>query len=131
MRTVLLDTQIALWLLADNPRLPKHLRSATESETDICWIFHQVSLSEIQIKYSIGKLPLPDSPEKYLPEAISNAGFEERTIENDGGFFLDKLPNHHSDPFDRLLISHVMINGWEAASVDAQWEKYPIRIFRG
>ncbi len=129
MRTVLLDTQIALWLLSDSPRLPKYMRNAAV-QTDFCWIFHQVSLWEIQIKYSLGKLPLPGPPEEYLPNAIRNAGFEESPIENEGIYFLDKLPAHHGDPFDRLLIAHAMINGWEVMTVDAQWEKYPVRIFR-
>ena len=129
MRAVLLDTQIALWLLADSPRLPKYMREAA-AQNGFCWIFHQVSLWEIQIKYSLGKLPLPGVPEKYLPNAIRNAGFEESPIENEGIYFLDKLPEHHSDPFDRLLISHAMINGWEVATVDGQWEEYPVRIFQ-
>src|SRR5688572_25881805 len=107
MRTILLDTQIALWILTDSPRLPKHIRRAA-GQDDFCWIFHQTSLWEIQIKYSLGKLPLPGPPENYLPEAIWQAGFEQSSIENEGIYFLGKLPNHHNDPFDRLLIAHAV-----------------------
>ncbi len=130
MRTILLDTQIALWILADSPRLPKHIRTVSPQE-GFCWIFHQASLWEIQIKYSLGKLPLPDRPETYLPSAIRDAGFQKSPIEDDGIYFLAKLPNHHSDPFDRLLIAHAILHAWEVATTDSQWEGYPVRIFRG
>ena len=130
MRTILLDTQIALWILADSPRLPQHIRNAAGQE-DFCWIFHQTSLWEIQIKYSLGKLPLPGSPENYLPDAIRHAGFQESSIENEGIYFLSKLPKHHYDPFDRLLIAHAIFRGWEAATADHQWDAYPLRIFKG
>jgi PIN domain nuclease of toxin-antitoxin system len=129
VRTILLDTQIALWILLDSPRLPKHIRTAS-AQDGFCWIFHQTSLWEIQIKYSLGKLPLPDRPENYLSHAIRAAGFEEASIENQGIYFLDKLPNHHNDPFDRLLIAHAVLRAWEVATVDTKWNAYPVRIFR-
>lgn len=117
-------------MLLDSPRLPRHIRHAAGQE-DFCWIFHQASLWEIQIKYSLGKLPMPRRPESYLPDAIRDAGFHESCIENEGIYFLAKLPNHHGDPFDRLLIAHAIFRGWEVATVDDQWDAYPVRIFKG
>jgi PIN domain nuclease of toxin-antitoxin system len=128
VRTVLLDTQIALWIVTENPRLPRSVQSAAGRE-DICWIFHQASLWEIQIKYLLGKLPLPASPETFLPGAIQRTGFQESPIENEAIYFLAKLPNHHNDPFDRLLLAHAMFRGWEVATLDGQWDAYPVRIF--
>ena len=128
MRVVLLDTQIALWLLLDSPRVPKNIRNASSHE-GFCWILHQVSIWEIQIKYLLGKLTLPERPERFLPEAIRDAGFQEARIETEGIYFLGKLPPHHRDPFDRLLIAHAMLSGWEVATVDRQWDKYPVRLF--
>jgi PIN domain nuclease of toxin-antitoxin system len=130
VRTILLDTQVALWILLNSPRLPKQIRE-TAGQEDFCWIFHQTSLWEIQIKYLIGKLPLPASPERYLPQAIGRAGFQESPIENEGIYFLAKLPSHHTDPFDRLLIAHAICCGWEVVTADERWNAYPVRIFRG
>lgn len=130
MRTILLDTQIALWIVTGNPRLPQSVRLAASRE-DICWIFHQASLWEIQIKYLLGKLPLPSSPESFLPDAIKRAGFLEAPIENDAIYFLARVPTHHNDPFDRLLLAHAMFQGWEVATTDKQWHAYPVRIFNG
>ena len=129
MRTILLDTQMALWILTDSPRLPKYMRTASEKE-GYCWIFHQASLWEIQIKYSLGKLPLPRRPEDFLPAAIREAGFQKCSIEDDGIYLLSKLPSHHNDPFDRLLIAHAILGAWEVATTDQQWEAYPVRIFK-
>lgn len=95
------------------------------------WIFHQVSLWEIQIKYGMGKLSLPRAPEDFLPGAIAQSGMKRRYIEDEGIFFLGKVPAYHNDPFDRLLIAHAMLHGWEFATVDGQIEKYPLRIFKG
>ena len=110
-------------------RLPKTIQIAARRD-DIRWIFHQTSLWEIQIKYLLGKLPLPLPPEDFLPEAIAAARLLEYSIENEAIYLLSKLPNHHSDPFDRLLIAHAMCRGWEVATADRQWERYPVRIFR-
>lgn len=43
---------------------------------------------------------------------------------------LGKLPFTHRDPFDRLLISTALVEGWEIATVDEMFEKYPVRIVR-
>ncbi len=128
MRTILLDTQIALWILVDSPKLPAAYRRGT-AESGIRWVFRQVSLWEIQIKYDIGKLRLPKSPGELLPPAINEAGLFLESIEDEGIFLLGKLPPVHRDPFDRLLVAHAILHGWELATVDSNITKYPVRIF--
>ena len=128
MRTILLDTHVALWLLTDSEQLPQSVRE-TSQMTGIEWIFHQTSTWEIQIKYELGKLPLPQAPAKYLPNAIRETGLSYQRIEDEAIFMLGKLPALHRDPFDRLLIVHAMVHGWEVASVDKQIAEYPVRIF--
>jgi PIN domain nuclease of toxin-antitoxin system len=117
-------------MLADSAKLPATYRAAAK-DRDICWVFHQVSLWEIQIKYDLGKLQLSRSPEELFPEAIIEAGFSRGAIEDGGIFLLGKLPPIHRDPFDRLLISHALLHGWEIATVDPLINKYPVRIFPG
>lgn len=41
---------------------------------------------------------------------------------------LGKLPNHHRDPFDRLLIAHGIVNNWKIATVDKKLENYPVKL---
>ena len=128
MRRILLDTQIALWMLEGSSRLPDRYVSASSDPT-IGWIFHQVSLWEIQIKYDLGKLKLSKPPSELFPAAIKTAGFFPEPIEDDGIFLLGRIPNVHRDPFDRLLVSHALLHGWEIATTDPIIRKYPVRLF--
>ncbi|PKA16641.1 type II toxin-antitoxin system VapC family toxin [Leptospira haakeii] len=127
MRTILLDTQIILWFLLEDPKLPTSIKELCKEE-DTRLLFHQVSLWEIQIKYDLGKLPLPEAPGNFLVAACIQSGLEKSNIQDEAIFFLSKLPNIHRDPFDRLLLSHAMINGWEFATEDDILKKYPVRI---
>ncbi|MGJ4789053.1 type II toxin-antitoxin system VapC family toxin [Leptospira koniambonensis] len=127
MRTILLDTQILLWFLLEDPKLPAIIKELCKEE-DTRLLFHQVSLWEIQIKYDLGKLPLPEPPGNFLVTACIQSGLEKSNMQDEAIFFLTKLPNIHRDPFDRLLLSHAMVNGWEFATSDDILKKYPVRI---
>lgn len=123
----LLDTRIALWIMCGDSKLEEtkfRERYAKPSH----FIFHQISTWEIQIKYSMGKLLLPQRPETFLLDAVHASGFEYRAIEDDAIFFLGKLPPLHRDPFDRLLIAHASINGWTLLTRDKAIDDYPIKV---
>ncbi len=127
MRTILADTHVALWALLDDPALPDALKKlATSGEAH--WIFHQASLWEIQIKYDLGKLTLPKPPSAFLSKAVSETGFRRASIEDEGIFMLGRLPPIHRDPFDRLLIAHAVLHGWEVATTDTVFQQYPVRL---
>lgn len=129
MRSVLLDTHVALWVMLDSPKLPKNIRKlATAAQVRL--IFHQVSTWEIQIKYELGKLPLPMAPGEFISDAVETTGFSYERIDDDAIFMLGKLPQLHRDPFDRLLVAHAAVKGWEFATVDEQIARYPVRVFR-
>ncbi|MFB5651847.1 type II toxin-antitoxin system VapC family toxin [Leptospira wolffii] len=129
MRTILLDTQILLWFLLDDPKLPGIVRELAKEE-DSLFLFHQVSLWEIQIKFDLGKLPLHKHPGDFLVQACLQSGLEKADLQDEAIFFLSKIPPLHRDPFDRLLVSHTILNGWELATTDSILEKYPIRILK-
>jgi PIN domain nuclease of toxin-antitoxin system len=124
----LLDTQVALWLLLGDPRLDERTFRSRFDKPSSSLIFHQVSTWEIQIKYAIGKLRLPSRPQTFLLQAIESAGLAYRTIEDDGIFLLDRLPDAHRDPFDRLLAAHVIAGGWTLITADPVFEKYPVKL---
>ena len=126
-RKILLDTHIALWLLTDDPRISTKIKSLTH-DISICWIFHQVSLWEIQIKYSLGKLELPSRPQQCMPKFITESGFDYHTISDEGIFMLEKLPAIHRDPFDRMLLAHAVAFGWEFCTADKLLHEYPVRM---
>lgn len=124
---ILLDTQIALWAWSAPDRIPNEIRLAilnSDNETH----FSQVSSWEIQIKFGLEKLRLPERPVRFLPKAIRRSGFNYVPILDEAIFFLDKLPDYHRDPFDRLLIAHSIIGNYHLATVDEQIVKYPALV---
>ena len=124
----LLDTQVALWIMLDDPKINKKNFIARFCSNNSRIIFHQISTWEIQIKYQLGKLPLPERPEAFLNKAINESGFSYEQIQDEGIFFLDRLPMIHRDPFDRLLISHCIINGYTMISADDVMQSYPVLL---
>ena len=128
MQTLLLDTQIALWLMLGDDRLNEKVFLRKFPPKTHKFVFHQVSTWEIQIKYSLGKLPLPKKPEHFLLEAVKESGFSYESIDDQAIFMLDKLPKIHNDPFDRLLISHAILNAWTVVSTDEKFDSYPVKL---
>ncbi len=127
MRHLLLDTHIFLWSQFAPSKLSPKL-SALFSSDDVCWHLSQISVLEIQIKYDLGKLELPDTPQNFLQKLIQDSGLNFHTLDNKAIFMLGKLPHLHRDPFDRLLIASALVKGWEIATVDRIFDQYPVQI---
>ena len=122
---ILLDTQIALWAWTEPELIPERLRAALVGAGAEVW-FSQVSAWEIQIKYGLGRLPLPERPELFVPAAAKRSGFNYVSIQDSAIYFLDRLPNFHRDPFDRLLVAHSITGNYHLATVDSQILQYPV-----
>jgi PIN domain nuclease of toxin-antitoxin system len=127
MRSILLDTHVFLWSQFETGKLSRRLLALFKDQ-EVRWYLNQVSVWETQIKFDLGKLPLPAPPVRLLPELIQESGIQFETLSNEAIFMLGKLPEVHRDPFDRLLIATALVNGWEVATVDPVIEKYPVRI---
>jgi PIN domain nuclease of toxin-antitoxin system len=127
MRHLLLDTHIFLWSQFAPSNLSPKLAALFAAE-DVCWHLSQISVFEIQIKYDLGKLELPDPPQKFLTGLIQDSGLNFHPLENKAIYMLGKLPNLHRDPFDRLLITSALVKGWEIATVDPVFDQYPVQI---
>jgi PIN domain nuclease of toxin-antitoxin system len=104
---ILLDTHIFLWFINNDRRLPIRWRTAIQMTENEVYL-SVVSLWEIIMKYQLGKLNLPESPELYLPKQrkrhfISHLDLSEKSV-----IQLIKLPLLHRDPFDRMLMAQAM-----------------------
>jgi PIN domain nuclease of toxin-antitoxin system len=98
----LLDTSVLIWWLSEPLRLSPAARESL-GDPDAEVLFSQVSLLEIQIKASLGKLSL-DFPVDRIPSLAAESGLTDLPLSNAAIFTLPKLPSLHRDPFDRLLI---------------------------
>ena len=97
---ILLDTQVVLWWLADDPRLGIESRSAIGDRLDRIAV-SAVSVFEIETKRRLGKLDAP----RGLVEAIEAEGFELLALHADQAELAGTLEWDHRDPFDRLLVA--------------------------
>jgi PIN domain nuclease of toxin-antitoxin system len=118
---LMLDTHALLWALAASARLSKTARRAIEDpENEI--LVSAVSAWEMAIKKAMGRLEVPDD----LVETIDEAGFTRKALGFAEAKRLQRLPNHHSDPFDRMLICHAMEERCAIVTKDALIARYAI-----
>ena len=122
---LLLDTHIFLWFIMGSSTLSTHARDLIEDGANEKFL-SVVSLWEIAIKYSLGKLSLSAPFDELIPQQLSLNGFELLNIKIDHATMVATLPFHHRDPFDRLLIAQAAVEKMPIVSVDAVFDAYPI-----
>lgn len=122
---ILLDTHIFLWYITGDNRLSSSIMETIRRPEHEVYL-SVVSLWEVIIKYQLGKLPLPQSPEIYLPtqrqqHLIRSLDIDEASIKQ-----LSRLPPLHNDPFDRLLVCQAIEHNMTIATVDQYILAYPV-----
>ena len=122
---ILLDTHIFLWYISGDERIPAAMKHNIRDPKNEVY-FSVVSLWEATIKYQIGKLPLPESPDVYLPAQRSIHLIESLQLDEASVKQLSKLPLLHRDPFDRLLVCQAIQHSLSIATVDSVVLAYPI-----
>ena len=124
---LLLDTHIFIWLIEGDPNLSQTARQAIEDENNTLHL-SIVSLWEITIKTSLGKLELAIPLEQIVINFILPSGIEILPIHLPHLLLLQTLPFHHRDPFDRLLISQAKSETLTLVSEDRMFEQYEVDI---
>ncbi len=124
---ILLDTHIFLWFISGDAQLPTDVRDAIREPDNEVYL-SSVSVWEAIVKYQLGKLPLPESPETYLPKQRSLHPIASLDLDESSVIQLAKLPPLHRDPFDRMLICQALQNGLTIATVDAAVRIYSVSV---
>lgn len=122
---VLIDTHVLLWGLQDEAKLSSRVRDLLP--TAEVWI-SVASLWEIITKVQVGKLDLPRPVGDYLSAKLKSNGVSILPLVFEHVRRLEKLPLHHRDPFDRILIAQSLQEKLPLVSADPQFEKYPVRL---
>ncbi len=123
---LLLDTHIFLWLQTEPERLGEHLPVVEDPRTEM--LLSAVVSWEIAIKHGIGRLPLPEPPERYVPERMRLIGARALPIEHTHALGVAALPPLHSDPFDRLLIAQARLLDTPILTADPAVARYPVEV---
>jgi PIN domain nuclease of toxin-antitoxin system len=122
---ILLDTCTFLWIITDDSRLSnkaKALFVASENEV----LLSVASTWEIAVKYKLGRLPLPESPDRYIPQKREQHEIDSLMLTEQATLYLPKLPDLHRDPFDRILICQAIVEGLCLLTPDELILQYPV-----
>lgn len=124
---VLLDTQVWLWMLAAPERLGSGARTFVEDANNAL-LLSAASSWEISIKHALGKLRLPEPPERFVPDRIRRTGVVPIVVEHAHALRVSALPGHHRDPFDRLLVAQAQLEDVPVLTADAAFFPYDVEV---
>jgi PIN domain nuclease of toxin-antitoxin system len=124
---LLLDTCTFLWFLADAPQLSKRARAAILDPGNSVYL-SAVSGWEIGRKYARGELELPARPETLIPQIRSDSGILSLPLVEEDAISAEKLPLHHRDSFDRMIIAQALMQGMVIVTPDPAFGAYTVRL---
>ena len=124
---LLLDTHIFLWYISGDSRLPTVMKGSIRDPDNEAYL-SVVSVWEAIIKHQLGKLPLPQPPELYLPEQRRRHLIVSLAVDEESVTRLASLPSLHRDPFDHLLVCQAIQHGLTIATVDSAVRSYPVGV---
>ena len=123
----LLDTHALLWWIADAPELSAGARRLMEA-ADHEILVSAVSGWEISVKYQLGKLELAGPPEDLIPRHVAENGFAVLPVSLAHGLQVCRIPLHHRDPFDRMLIAQSQLERVPLISRDPAFAAYDVEV---
>ena len=112
-----------MWLDSNSAKLPTPLIERFKQESKILSV---VVPWEIRIKASLGKLDLRADLDKIVEEQVRRNRFGVLEVSLEHVYELDELPQHHRDPFDRLLIAQARVEGYTLVTNDTKIQAYDV-----
>jgi PIN domain nuclease of toxin-antitoxin system len=123
---ILLDTHILLWAVFEPEKLSQELKAIIADYHNYVYV-SLASLWEIAIKKNIGRLDIPDD---FFETIFNNSGFEPLPVQMAHIQLFLKLPLHHRDPFDRILIAQAISRKLMLVTNDQQIMSYDVPILK-
>jgi PIN domain nuclease of toxin-antitoxin system len=82
------------------------------------------TICEIEIKRALGRLQAP----RDIVALVRDSGFSTLPISLEHACEAGRLPRHHDDPFDRVLIAQARLDGLTIATADAVFARYAVTV---
>ncbi|MCK6562974.1 type II toxin-antitoxin system VapC family toxin [bacterium] len=123
---LLLDTHAFLWFIKDDASLSLRARGLIE-EPENKRLLSIVSLWEIAIKASLGKIVLKLPFDALMPRQLQENDIDLLPIALPHLGLVERLPFHHRDPFDRLIIAQSLVENLPLVSIDSQFDKHGVQ----
>ncbi len=123
---ILLDTHAFLWANQAPDRLGPWHDAVADPSNEL--LLSAASSWELAIKTSTGRLQLPAAVEVYVPARMAAIGITGLPVEHRHALAVARLPTHHRDPFDRLLIAQAALLGVPILTADPAFDAYDVEI---
>jgi len=120
---LLLDTHVLIWAATGDTKLSKTAAQLIDDESNTLY-FSAASIWELTIKGSERTGVNPS----VLRKELLDAGYVEIPITSAHGLNVSALPNHHRDPFDRIMVAQAMAEGISLVTHDSAMHAYPHTI---
>jgi PIN domain nuclease of toxin-antitoxin system len=125
---VLLDTHALLWWASSGgSRLSATARDLIEDSSTVVFV-SAASAYEIAVKRRLGRLDLPDEPERYVPGLLERHAFMSLPVEVAHALRAGALPDLHRDPWDRLLVAQAQLEGLPLMTADPAIGRYEVNV---
>ena len=120
---LLLDSHALLWALTAPGKLSADAAREIRAAANHVW-FSPASVWELEIKRAQGKLELPEG---WL-DAVERTGFVELPIRSGHATLAGRLPWHHRDPFDRMLVAQALVENVRLVTRDRVAVAYGVTL---
>ncbi|MBF2057856.1 MAG: type II toxin-antitoxin system VapC family toxin [Cyanobacterium sp. T60_A2020_053] len=126
---IIIDTHIFLWYVTDDNKLSDNSKKIINQRENIIYLI-QASIWEMAIKYSQEKLNFDSPFLEFINQQIKINSFEILSFNLLHFEQVTKLPFHHRDPFDRMIISQAMVEKIPLISYDSLFNCYDIKLIK-
>ncbi len=124
---LLLDTTAVLDLALGSTMLRREVVAQLADDATTL-VISTVSHWEIAIKWRQGRLPIPDHPRPWTVRMLREFGAEVLPVTLDHASQVADLPDHHRDPFDRLLIAQAQVEGMPIVTAERSFGAYDVEV---
>ena len=124
---LLLDTHTFLWLVEGNPNLSAAAQTALADPANELFL-SVASVWELAIKTGNKKLTLRDPLGVFVAKWAATYQLELQPIQMPHALAVLGFPDHHKDPFDRILIAQALVEGMTLVSGDSKFSPYSVPI---
>lgn len=124
---LLIDTHIFLWAIFEDPKMTRRQGQIFRDQSNTLYL-SMASVWEVFIKASTGKLTLLGEPESFVRQQMELNGIRLLPIRLEHTAQVVRLPWHHRDPFDRLLIAQSQLENLPLLTADGSFAAYDVEL---
>ncbi|MFL5254917.1 MAG: type II toxin-antitoxin system VapC family toxin [Rhodopila sp.] len=119
-----MDTHVLIWAISEPSRLSERARTTIASPANQVLV-SAATAWEIAIKHALGRLTFPMDR---FEEVLQRMGFDALPVQIAHAIAAGRLPRHHDDPFDRMLIAQAMTEGLTLVTIDSAVMRYEVPV---